>query len=109
MRVPHTYKELIRIITTLRYENLLLFKSQNNVASNIAITEKKKSSSDIWYIRGVLWDEVIDLTDEPVFQCNVPAANNTSLGDDNNDRKKALIGILNILFLKLIMCIVLVS
>ena len=58
------------------------------MASNIAITEKKQSYSDISYIPGVLWDEVIDLTDEPVFQCNVPAANNTSLDDDNNDRKK---------------------
>ena len=44
-KVQHTYKELIRIIMIFENENLLLLKAlQNNVASNIAITEKNKAS-----------------------------------------------------------------
>ena len=50
---------------TFEYENLLLKKSpQNNVESNIAITEEKQSKSDISY--RALRVKVIDLTDEPV-------------------------------------------
>ena len=56
------------------------------------------------------WDKVTDFADEPVVQCDVPAVKNTSLDDGNNDIcKKELIGIFNVLFLKLILCIVLVS
>ena len=36
---------------------------------------------------GTLWDKVIDFTDEPVVQCNVPAVKVTLLDDDNGDRK----------------------
>ena len=57
---------------TFEYENRLLKKSsQNNVESNIAITEKKQSKSDISY--RALRVKVIDLTDEPVVQCDVLA------------------------------------
>ena len=57
---------------TFEYENLLLKKSpQNNVESNIAITEEKQSKSDISY--RTLRVKVIDLTDEPVVQCDVLA------------------------------------
>ena len=71
---------------TFKYENLLLLKSsQNNVASNIAITEKKQSKSDISYMPGALWDKVTDFTDESVVQCDVKAVKNTSLDDDDND------------------------
>ena len=37
---------------------------------------------------GKLWDKVIDFTDEPVVQWDVPAVKNTSLGDDDNDYRK---------------------
>ena len=58
------------------YENLVLLKSpQNNVASNIAITEKKKQSkSDISCMPRALWDKIIDFTDKSVVQYDVPAA-----------------------------------
>ena len=36
---------------------------------------------------GKLWDKVIDHTDEPVVQCNVPAVKDASLDDNNNDCK----------------------
>ena len=63
---------------TFEYENLPLLKSpQNNVGSNIAITEKNISVRHIIY--------VIDFTDEPVVKCDVPAVKNTSLDDDAND------------------------
>ena len=43
-KVPHIYKELIRIIT-FEYEKLLLLKSpQNKVTSNIAIIKQNKTS-----------------------------------------------------------------
>ena len=64
---------------------------------------KKQSKSDISYIPGALWDKIIDLTDEPVFQCDVPAVKKNSLhDDDNDDHKYILMDILNILFLELI-------
>ena len=48
VKVPNTYKELIRRFVTFEYEKLLLSKSsQNKVASNIAITGKKKKKWDI--------------------------------------------------------------
>ena len=37
------------------------------------------------YIPLALWDKVIDLTVEPVVQCNVPAVKNISLDDDDNN------------------------
>ena len=60
---------------------------------------------------GVLWVKVINFKDDSVAQCDVPAVKNTSLddGNDNDDRKWILMGILNIMFLELILCIVLVS
>ena len=88
-KVPHTYKEIIRIIITFRYENLLLLKSpQNNVTSNTAITEKKQSKSGISFMSGALWDKVIDFTDEPAVQCDVLAVKNNSLDDNDNDECK---------------------
>ena len=43
VKVPHTYKKLIRRFVTFEYEKVLLSKSsQNNVASNITITWKKE-------------------------------------------------------------------
>ena len=51
------------------------------------------------------WDRVIDLPDEPEFQCDVPS----SLDDDHNDDcKYILMGILNVLLLELILRIALV-
>ena len=59
---------------------------------------------------GAFWDKVIDFTDKPVVQCDVQAVKNTSSdNDDNDDQKYTLIGILNVLFLELIMYIVLIS
>ena len=58
---------------------------------------------------GALWDTVINFTDKSVVQCDVPAVKNTSLDEDNNDDcKEILMGIVNILFLKIILCIFLV-
>ena len=36
---------------------------------------------------GAFWDKVIDFTNEPVVQCDVPAIKKTSLDDDNVDNK----------------------
>ena len=73
---------------TLQYQNLLLLKlPQNNVASNIVITEKTKASQSYKYQRWALWDKVTDFTVEPVVQCDVLAVKNTSLDDDNDDCK----------------------
>ena len=55
------------------------------MASNITITDKNKSKSDISYMPGALLDKVIDLTNDPVVQYDVPAVKNTSLHDDDND------------------------
>ena len=49
---------------------------------------KKQSKSDISHIPGTLWGKVIDLTDEPAVQCDVPAVKNTSLDDDDNDHDR---------------------
>ena len=46
---------------------------------------KKQSKSGILYMPGALWDKVIDLTDEPVVQCDAPGVKNTQLDDDDND------------------------
>ena len=52
-KVRHNYKELIRIIMTFEYENLLLLKSpQNNVESNTEITEKNKASRTYYICQG---------------------------------------------------------
>ena len=63
-KVPHTRKELLRIIIKFEYEKLLLLKSpQNKVASKIKMTEKKKrNKSDITYIPASFWDKVINFT-----------------------------------------------
>ena len=58
------------------------------MAPNIAITEKNQSKSNISYMPGVSWDNVIDFTDESVVQCDVPAVTNTTLDDDDNDDRK---------------------
>ena len=73
---------------TFEYKNLLLLKSQNNVASNITVTENKQRKSVISCVPGTLWDKVTDFAAEPVAQCDVPAVKNTSLNDsDNGDYK----------------------
>ena len=83
-KVPHTYKELIKIIMTFKLLNLLLLKSpQNNVASNIAVTEKSKAGYT-YHIPGSLWIKVINFKDDSVVQCDIPAVKNTSLDDDND-------------------------
>ena len=57
-------------------------------------------------MQGAFWDKVLDFTDEPVVQCDVLAVKNTSLNnDDNDDCKQTLMGIVNVLFLELILCI----
>ena len=59
---------------------------------------------------GVFWDKVIDFKNGPVVQYDVPALENTSLDDDDNDdNKNILMVIRNVLFLELILCIVLIS
>ena len=59
---------------------------------------------------GAYRDNVIDFKDEPVVQCDVQAVKYTSLDNDDNDGcKEILMGILNVLFLEIILCIVLVS
>ena len=74
-----------------------------------SLRKKEKKVRHIIYVRGI-WDKVIDFTDEPVVQCDVPAVRNISLGDDdNNNCKKLLMGIHNLLFLELILSLVLVS
>ena len=35
-----------------------------------------------------LWDKVIDFTDEPVVQCDVPAVKDALLDDDDNENRK---------------------
>ena len=61
-------------------------------------------------MQGAFQDKVIDFTDEPIIQCDVQAVKITSVdNDDNDDCKYTLIGILNALFLEIILCIVLVS
>ena len=35
-----------------------------------------------------LWDKVIDFTDEPVAQCDVPAVKDALLDDDDNENRK---------------------
>ena len=85
-KVPHTYDKLIRVTMTFQYKKLLLLKSpQNNVVSNFWPL-KNQSESNI-YMPGALWDKIIEFTDEPVVQCDVPAAKSTLLNDDNDDRK----------------------
>ena len=71
---------------------------------------KNKKKTGISYIIVTFWDRVIGFTDEPVVRCDVPPAKNIYLDDDNNDDYKyILIGILNVLFLELILCMVLVA
>ena len=58
--------------------------------------------------------KLIYFTDKSVVQCDVSAVKNTSLDDDDDDDdndncKWILMGIFNILFLKIILCIFLVS
>ena len=68
---------------TIEYKNLLQLKSpQNNVASGIVITEKKKAIQTYHICQE--WDKVKDFTDEPVAQCDVPAIEITSLDDDDH-------------------------
>ena len=50
--------------------------------------EKRKNKSSISYLPGVLWGKVIDFTDEPVAQCDVPDVQNTSLDDSDNDDRE---------------------
>ena len=72
--------------------------------------KKEKQVRHVIYAGGDSWGKVIDFTDDPVIQCDVPpAVKKTSLHDDNDDCKWTLTGILNVLFLELILCIVLVS
>ena len=35
-----------------------------------------------------LWDKVIDFTDEPVAQCDVPTVKDALLDDDDNENRK---------------------
>ena len=70
---------------------LLLKSPRDRVASNIAITEKKKkqkNKSDISYMSAELWDNITNFKAYSVVQCEVPAVKNTSLVDDDNDDSK---------------------
>ena len=99
-KVPHTYKELIRRITTFKYKKLL--QSLNR--------KQTKNKASISYMPGALWDKFLDFTDKPLVQCDVLAVKHISLDDCNNDNcKYVLLGILKVLFLELILFIVLVS
>ena len=58
---------------------------------------------------GGFWDKATDFIDDPVVECDISAVKYTSLVDgDNDDCKKILIGIFDVLFLELILCKVLV-
>ena len=46
---------------------------------------KKKNKPSTSYMPGTFWDKVINFTDEPVSQCDVPTIKDTSLDDDDND------------------------
>ena len=70
----------------LRY--LLLKSSQNENASNITITGKKKNKSEKSDMPKTFWDKVTDFTAEPLVQCDVLDVKNTSLDDDNNNDDK---------------------
>ena len=77
------------MIMTFEYKNLLLLKSpQNNVASNIAVTENKQRKSVKSCVPGTLCDKVTDFADEPVAQCDLAAVKNTSINDGDNDNYK---------------------
>ena len=51
------------------------------------ILQSLKKAKQIRHIimPGALWDKVIDFTDEPVVQRDVPTVKKTSLDDDDND------------------------
>ena len=59
---------------TFEYKNLLLLKSpQNNVVSNIVITEQNKASQTYHICKGHYEIKLIDFIDEPVVQCDIPS------------------------------------
>ena len=72
-KVPHIYKELIRRIITK--------SPQNKVASNIAIQVRQIAYESCFL------DKAIDFPDEPIVQCDVQVVINTSLDNDDDDRK----------------------
>ena len=75
------------------------------MASNIAITGKKKNKSHISYIPETFWGEFTDFIDKPLVQCHTPAVK--ILHYIMVIMMIAiLISILNGLFLKLILCTV---
>ena len=49
---------------------------------------KKQSKSNVLYMPEALWEKVIDFTEEPVVQWDIPAVKNTLLDDDDNDASK---------------------
>ena len=55
------------------------------MASNIVITGKKQSKSDVSYISAHYEMKLLTFIDEPLVQCDVPAIKYTSLVDDDND------------------------
>ena len=68
-KILHTYKELIRRITFKYVKLLPLNWPQNKVASQIAITEKKKNKSHI-YMPEVFWRKFL-LILQMSYQFNV--------------------------------------
>ena len=85
-KARHTCKELIRRIMTFDYEKLLLLKSPHVKWHQILRSlGKKQNKPGTSYMPGTFWDKVINFTDEPVFQCDVPPIKDTSLDDDDND------------------------
>ena len=54
---------------------------------HIAITEKTKQVRYITSACGIM-SKVIDFTDEPVAQCDVPAVKDALLDDDDNENRK---------------------
>ena len=108
-KVSHSSKELVRRIMAFEYKKLLLLKSpQNKAAPNIVITEKNKLSQIYNLCQG---NYKIKLLVLQMSHCSMwcSSCKNTSLDDDNDDHKYILMGILNILFMELILCIVSVS
>ena len=91
-KVPRTLKELMTRIITFVYEKLLLLNSsRNKVTSNIAITGKKRKTSQIYMTYNISQShfevKLLILQMSPVVQCDVPTVRNTSLYDDNDDDK----------------------
>ena len=66
---------LTKVLKTLEWQNLPLLKLSQNARTAMKYCyhrEKRKSNKSDIKLRRAFTDKVINLTDEPVVQCNVP-------------------------------------